>query len=54
MVALESSSKQLAFRIENTNIKTVNFEHACVLDPNNGVHYVVVYRPWPTTENDLK
>ncbi len=48
------SKTQLGFRIHNTGIQTVNFEHTCVFDPKNGVYYVVIYRTYPSAENGLK
>ena len=44
---------QLNFRLHPLNISTVTFEHASILDPNNGVHYLVVYRPHPTQVNNF-
>ncbi len=43
------SKTQLGLRLHNLNTETVTFEHASILDPNNGVHYIVVYRP-PTSK----
>ncbi|XP_072041380.1 uncharacterized protein [Amphiura filiformis] len=45
------SKAQLAFRLHPLNAKTVTFEHASILDPNNGVHYIIIYRPHPTKAN---
>ncbi|XP_072047067.1 uncharacterized protein [Amphiura filiformis] len=45
------SKAQLAFRLHPLNAKTVTFEHASILDPNNGVHYIIIYRPHPTKTN---
>ncbi|XP_072025396.1 uncharacterized protein [Amphiura filiformis] len=42
---------QLAFRLHPLHAKTVTFEHASILDPNNGVHYIIIYRPHPTKAN---
>ena len=45
------SKSQLGFRLHPLGITTITFEHASVLDPNNGVHYVAIYRPPPSKEN---
>jgi hypothetical protein len=45
------SKTQLGFRSHSLGTKTVNFEHASILDPNNSVHYIIIYRPHPTKSN---
>ena len=42
---------QLGFRLHRLNIQTITFEHSSILDPNNGVHYITIYRPYPSPEN---
>jgi len=41
----------LHLSVRDTGIQTVMFEHCCVMDTKNGVRYVLVYRPPPSTEN---
>ncbi len=45
------SKTQLGLRLHSLNTETVTFEHASILDPNNGVHYIIVYRPPPSKAN---
>ena len=42
---------QLGFRLHPLNIQTITFEHSSILDPNNGVHYITIYRLYPSPEN---
>ena len=44
---------QLNFCLNPLNISTVTFEHASILDPNNGVLYLVIYRSHPTQVNNF-
>ena len=37
--------------VRDTGIHTETFEHCCVMDTKNGVTYVLVSRPPPSTEN---
>ncbi len=46
------SKTQLGLRLHNLNTETMTFEHASILDPNNGVHYIIVYRPPPSKAFD--
>jgi hypothetical protein len=43
--------KQLSYRVHHLSFKSVSFEYASILDPNNGVHYVIVYRPYQSPKN---
>lgn len=41
----------LGFRLHPLNIQSTTFEYASILDPNNGIHYIIVYRPTPSPDN---
>ena len=35
-------------------LKATTFEHLCILDADNGVRYILIYRPPSSTENGFK
>ena len=43
--------KSLKFQILPQQVSTISFEHAIIFDNVSKIHFVVVYRPPPSTEN---
>ena len=44
----------LNFQNKDIGLKATTFEHLCILDTDNGVRYILIYRPPPSTENGFK
>ena len=44
----------LNFQMRDIGLKATTFEHLCILDTDNGVRYILIYRPPPSTENGFK
>ena len=40
--------------MRDIGLKATTFEHLCILDADNGVRYILIYRPPSSTENGFK